>query len=65
MIEVTRLDKKTYWINPHQIERIEQNPDVTLLMLSGEKLVVRDSPEEVIQRIIHYRRQIGAFGNEE
>jgi len=65
MIEVTRLDGKNYWINPHQIERIELNPDVTLLMLSGQKLVVKEKPEEIIERIIAYRRQIGAFKNEE
>jgi flagellar protein FlbD len=65
MIEVTRLDGRTYWINPHQIERIEKNPDVTLVMLSGQKLVIKNSPEEIIQKIILYRKQIGSFGNED
>ncbi|MDR1748604.1 MAG: flagellar FlbD family protein [Spirochaetaceae bacterium] len=65
MIEVMRLDGKNYWINPHQIECIETNPDVTLVMLSGRKLVVRNSPEEMIEKIISYRRRIGAFKNEE
>ncbi len=65
MIEVTRLNGKKYWINPHQIESIETNPDVTLMMLSGQKLVVSDSPEVIIQRIVDYRRRIGAFKNEE
>lgn len=65
MIEVTRLDGKKYWINPHQIESIECKPDVTLTMLSGKYVVVRDSPEDIINRIIEYRRQIGAFKNEE
>ncbi len=60
-----RLDGKTYWINPHQIERIEKNPDVTLVMLSGQKLVIKDSPEQIIQKIITYRKQIGSFGNED
>ncbi len=64
MIKVTRLDGKEYWINPHQIEYIEQNPDVTLTMLSGKKIVVRDTPEQIINSIIEYRRQIGAFKNE-
>ncbi len=60
-----RLDGKRYWINPHQIESIETNPDVTLCMLSGKHVVVRNSPEDVIQKIIEYRRLIGAFKNEE
>ena len=65
MIEVMRLDGKKYWINPHQIESKECNPDVTLCMLSGKRVVVKDSPEDIITRIIAYRRQIGAFKNED
>ena len=59
MVEVTRLDGKKYWLNPHQIEYMEQTPDLTLTMLSGKKVVVRESPEEVIDRIVAYRRKIG------
>jgi Uncharacterized protein, possibly involved in motility len=65
MITVTQLNGKQYWINPHQIESIEVNPDVTLVMLSGKHVVVREKPEEIIGRIVDYRRQIGAFKNEE
>ncbi|HOT63622.1 MAG TPA: flagellar FlbD family protein [Treponemataceae bacterium] len=65
MIAVTQLNGKQYWINPHQIEAIECNPDVTLVMLSGKRVVVREKPDEVIDRIIEYRRRIGAFKNEE
>lgn len=65
MISVTQLNGKQYWLNPHQIELIESNPDVTLVMLSGKHLVVREKPEEVIDRIVEYRRRIGAFKNEE
>jgi flagellar protein FlbD len=65
MIAVTQLNGKQYWINPHQIEAIECNPDVTLVMLSGKRVVVREKPDEVIDRIVEYRRRIGAFKNEE
>jgi len=65
MIAVTQLNGKQYWINPHQIECIEVNPDVTLVMLSGRHVVVREKPDDIIDRIIEYRRRIGAFKNEE
>lgn len=65
MIPVTRLDKKVYYINPHQIEYIESNPDTTLVMLSGKRLVVRETYDEIYERIVGYRRLIGAFKNEE
>ncbi|MDR2393425.1 MAG: flagellar FlbD family protein [Treponema sp.] len=65
MIKVTRLDGTEYYINPHQIESMELKPDTTILMLSGKYLVVRETATTVIERIVAYRRQIGAFKNEE
>ena len=59
MIEVTRLNEKKYWINPHQIESMEENPDLTITLLSGKKIVVREPPDEIIARIVAYRRKIG------
>ena len=58
MIQVTRLDGKIYWVNPHQIESMEENPDLTISLLSGKKVVVREKPDEVISRIVEYRRKI-------
>lgn len=65
MVRVTRLNGVEYFLNPHQIEYIELNPDTTLVMLSGKKLVVRDSYEEIFDRIVCYRQLIGGFKNEE
>ncbi|MBN1649375.1 MAG: flagellar FlbD family protein [Spirochaetales bacterium] len=65
MIEVTRLNNTVYYLNPHQIEYIECNPDTTLVMLSGKRLVVREDYQTVLKRIVDYRKLIGAFRNEE
>ena len=65
MIKVTRLDGKVYHVNPHQIEYIESNPDTTLIMLSGKRLVVLEDYQSIFQEIVDYRKQIGAFKNEE
>jgi flagellar protein FlbD len=54
-----------YYVNPHQIEYIETNPDTTLIMLSGKRLIVREDYQSVLHRIVEYRRLIGAFKNEE
>ena len=63
MIVVTQLNGKQYWINPHQIESMEVNPDLTLVMLSGKHVVVREKPEEILGRIIEYRRKIGVLSD--
>ena len=65
MVEVTRLDGKVYYVNPHQIEYIERNPDTTLIMTSGKRLVVREDYQTVFTRIVAYRRLIGAFKSED
>ena len=65
MIQVTRLDGHEYFVNPHQIEYIERNPDTTLIMLSGKRLVVREDYQTVFDAIVEYRRLIGPFKNEE
>ncbi|MEL3909140.1 MAG: flagellar FlbD family protein [Treponemataceae bacterium] len=64
MIEVTRLNGKSYWLNPHLIESIESKPDVTIKLISGNTVIVKNSPEEIIQKIVDYRKRIGVFRNE-
>lgn len=59
MIDVVRLDGKKFWVNPHMIESMETTPDLTLTMLSGKKIIVRNSPEEITEKIIAYRKQLG------
>ncbi len=58
MIEVTRLDGKPYYVNPHQIEHITENPDTTLVMMNGKRLVVATSLSDVLDRIVEYRSQV-------
>ena len=65
MVELTKLNKASIYVNPHQIEYIEVNPDTTMMMLSGKHLIVRESYPEVFEKIVTYRRLIGAFKNEE
>ena len=74
MIHITRFDKTVLYINPHQIEFMEETPDLVITMLSGRKIVSKDSFETVLKRIIDYRKRIvdensvrkpSFYGNEE
>ena len=65
MIEITRLDGFKYYVNPHHIEYIENNPDTTLVMLSGKRLIVKELFVDIYEKIVNYRREIGYFKNEE
>ncbi len=65
MIELTHLTGKVFWLNPHEIEYIESNPDTTIGLLSGNHIIVREACAEVVERVIAYRKSLGVFHNEE
>jgi flagellar protein FlbD len=60
MILVTRLNGSTFWISSEQIEFIESTPDTVVTLLSGKKVVIKESADDLIRRIIQYRRQLFA-----
>lgn len=61
MIPVTRLDGGSLVVNAELILTIESTPDTALALINGDKLFVRESPDEVIARIVGYRRQTARF----
>ena len=62
MIELTALSGKRLWVNPHLIETMETHPDTTITFVYGKTMVVTERPEEVVARIMDYRRAIASFG---
>jgi len=57
MIEVTRLNGSSLIINAELIETIEGTPDAVIMLTSGKKWVVAETPAELIQKVIAYKRQ--------
>ncbi|MGI6208370.1 MAG: flagellar FlbD family protein [Anaerolineae bacterium] len=62
MIEVTRLDGSTIYVNADHIRTVEANPDTVIAFADGKRLVVAESPSEVAGKVIWYRAQIHRFG---
>lgn len=62
MIRLTRLNGYEIVVNAELIEFVEAKPNTTLYMATGSKIVVRNSEEEVIEKIMEYRKQISAEG---
>lgn len=58
MIHLTRLNQKEIVINSDLIEHIEANPDTVISLTNGQKFVVKESTEDIVQRIIEFRRQL-------
>jgi flagellar protein FlbD len=58
MIDLTRLNNQPLTLNADLIKYIEQAPDTVITLVTGEKLVVKESAEEVIRRVIGFRQML-------
>ena len=61
MIEVTRLDDRRMVINAELIKFVERTPDTIVTLTTGEKLILRETPEEVVSRVIEYGRKLRVY----
>ena len=58
MIALRRLNNEPIMVNPDLIESLEATPDTVVTLTSGNKLLVRDSMDEVREKIIEFKRRI-------
>jgi len=58
MIKVKRINNSEVVLNSDQIEYMEETPDLVITLVSGRKLVVSQTLEEVIKMILSYKRAI-------
>ncbi len=58
MIRLTRINRLPLVVNCDLIEQVEETPDTVIALTNGQKLVVLESAEEVIQKVVDFRRQI-------
>jgi flagellar protein FlbD len=61
MIQLTRLNNQGLLVNCDLIKFVESAPDTVLTLVSGEKIVVRESSSEVLEKIIKFRRVVMTF----
>ena len=58
MIRLTRLNHAPMVLNSDLIEHIDVTPDTVVTLTSGQILRVRESADQVVDRIVEYRRRI-------
>ncbi len=58
MIRLTRINRAPLVLNSDLIELVEATPDTVIALTNGQKLVVMESSDEVIQKVIEFRRLI-------
>jgi flagellar protein FlbD len=58
MIRLTRINHAPLILNSDVIEHVEVTPDTVITLTNGQKLVVLDTSDEVIRKVIEFRREI-------
>ncbi len=62
MVEVTKLNGSTVLVNAELIESVEETPDTVLSFVTGKKLIVKESRQEIKNLVILYKREIAPSG---
>ena len=60
MIELTKLNENKFILNADLIETIEETPDTVITLVSGKKIIVKESRQEIKNLVILYRKDIFA-----
>ena len=63
MILLTRLNGTTFAVNPDLIERIQEQPDTTVVLVDGTTFIVTETVAEVIDEIAEYRARVIALAH--
>jgi flagellar protein FlbD len=58
MIKLTRLNGDEFVVNAERILYVESRPDTYVTLSSNDRLLVRETVEEVVKRVIAYSRAI-------
>jgi flagellar protein FlbD len=60
MILVKKLNQQEILVNCELIQTIEFSPHAVISLTSGEKIVAAEGPDEIIRKVIEYKRAIGS-----
>ena len=56
MIRLTRLNDTELVINAEMIEFVEAIPDTIVTLVSGKKIMVNESVEQIVERVVEYKK---------
>ena len=56
MIRVAKLNGEVFYVNPFEIEFIEETPDTVISLKSGRKVLVSEKADTVIEKMIEFYR---------
>ncbi|AZR74905.1 flagellar protein FlbD [Anoxybacter fermentans] len=64
MIKLTKLDGSKFTLNAELIVTIEETPDTVVSLTTGQKILVKESESEIVEKIIDYKRKLTYINRE-
>lgn len=58
MITLTRLNGDRFVVNAELVRTVEERPDTTITLTTGDRLIVRESLSDVVDRAVEYGRRL-------
>jgi flagellar protein FlbD len=60
MISLTRLNGTKFFVNAELVEQLESAPDTVITLITGNNMIVKETVQQVRERIIEYRGEVAA-----
>jgi flagellar protein FlbD len=58
MFKLTRFTGEAFYLNPEVIQFVEDGGDTVLTLVTGDKVLIKESPDEVAQLFLEYKRSV-------
>src|SRR5689334_17794195 len=58
MIKLTRLNNQIVVVNPDHIFAAESAPDTSLRLIGGERILVKESLDELVDLVVAFRSRV-------
>jgi flagellar protein FlbD len=56
MIALQKLNGQEFVLNADYIEMVESTPDTVLSLTNGKKLIVKNSVEDIVRKVVEYKQ---------
>jgi len=58
MIKLTKINNSLIVVNADLVEYVEALPDTIVTLTTGQKIIIKDSVDDVIRKVIEYKRVV-------
>jgi len=58
VIALTKLSGQPFVLNAELIRSVEETPDTTITLVGGDRMLVKESMREVVERAVEYGRSL-------